>query len=43
MQDGWTPLRRAVDRGNESMAEMLIDKGADVNCEDNVRGATGGA
>jgi len=31
---GWRPLYRAVLSGNTQMAELLIDKGADVNAKD---------
>ena len=31
---GYTPLRRALEKGQEAVARLLIDKGADVNAQD---------
>ena len=31
LQDGWTALMRACDKGHKEVAEMLMKAGADVN------------
>ena len=39
MQDGWTPLHFAADKGHVQVAELLLAKGADIEAKDKV-GAT---
>lgn len=34
-KDGWTALQWAAQRGHESLAELVLSKGADVNAADN--------
>ena len=33
-QDGWAALRRAVSKGNEGVARVLLEAGADTNLQD---------
>ncbi|PGH12781.1 hypothetical protein AJ80_06605 [Polytolypa hystricis UAMH7299] len=35
-QGGWTPLHKAVLRGNEVLVHLLIENGADINAKDNI-------
>lgn len=37
MQDGFTPLVAASERGHKDIVQMLLDKGADVNKAEKVR------
>jgi hypothetical protein len=36
LQDGWTPLRWAIQKGSDNIVEMLVEAGADVNVVDKV-------
>ncbi len=37
VQDGWTPLLSALEKGRDAVVGMLIEVGADVNVSDPVR------
>ena len=36
MQDGWTPLHWAAQKGSLEVVKLLLDKGVDVNAKTNV-------
>ena len=35
-QGGWTALMNASEKGHKDIAKLLMDKGADLNIQDNV-------
>ena len=36
-QDGWTPLHKAASNGHVEIAQMLMDKGANIEATDEVQ------
>ena len=43
MQDGWTALMYAADRGDMEVFEALLQRGADIHTKDSVRPLQGHA
>jgi ankyrin repeat protein len=37
MQNGWTPVHWAADKGQDKVVEVLVQAGADVNAANKVR------